>query len=474
MRPRGIGFLWVILVFMLACNGGHDGQSVLDADTNPVNGDAGQEPHDGAAGPSHDGGATSEPDAQVSRPHDAGTTSEVDAAGPDAGKPLDTVVAYTGSDATKGVNAAKGSHNSGRQFEVTQDGIVLVDLGLWDEQANGLARSHAVTLFRLDKLGAGAVATPVEGGSVLVPAGSDAVLDNGFRFAPLAAPLALSRGFYAVVAYGLDQDDPYGDGGNVPLSDTGVRAANFDVYQVTDQASPAFPTGGDGNDHSAASFRYQTPYGKFIRIMPLGASITEGAQSSGGGYRAPLEKLLRARGIKFQFVGSMTNNVGPLAADQIHHEGHSGFQIAKSELRDGITEHVGSWLGPTGVTPDLILVLVGTNDVDLNDKLSEAPARMDHLLDLILNKVFGLAPHARLILARLPPIKDANKDAKLLTYNDGIAAIAEKHRADSENISVVDMHAVVDPATEMADNLHPNDKGYADIAQVWLDEIVKQ
>jgi lysophospholipase L1-like esterase len=209
-----------------------------------------------------------------------------------------------------------------------------------------------------------------------------------------------------------------------------------------------------------------------MKIMPLGASITEGVGSTGGGYRLPLSKLLTDRGVAFQFVGSLAINTGTLAPDELHHEGHSGFVItAGTSGRAGITDSIETWLGPSGVDPDVVLLLVGTNDCDLDYKLSEAPARMDHLLTMILDKTSGLKPKARLILARLPPIADATEDARVVTYNDGIAAVAERHKAAGENVAVVDMHPVV-AATDMFDKLHPKDSGYAKMAPVWLDAIL--
>jgi hypothetical protein len=43
----------------------------------------------------------------------------------------------------------------------------------------------------------------------------------------------------------------------------------------------------------------------YLRIMPLGASITEGVKSSdGNGYRKPLREMLTGKGWKVNMVGS--------------------------------------------------------------------------------------------------------------------------------------------------------------------------
>src|SRR5206468_3091586 len=111
-------------------------------------------------------------------------------------------------------------------------------------------------------------------------------------------------------------------------------------------------------NHSSASFHYDTDIapGKFIKIMPLGDSITWGVGGTNAGYRADLKTLLTAGGISFQFVGSDTGNPGTLGADQAHHEGHSGYVItAGSSGRGGISDNIGTWLGPNGADPDVIL-----------------------------------------------------------------------------------------------------------------------
>lgn len=117
---------------------------------------------------------------------------------------------------------------------------------------------------------------------------------------------------------------------------------------------------------------------------------------------------------------------------------------------------------------------MGTNDVDLDYQLDDAPNRMSHLLSMMLDKDTGLRPHAKVILARLPPIDDDAADARCLAYNDGIAQAAAEHAARGEDVTVVDMHAVVDRETQLFDKLHPNDAGYANMAKVWFDAILTQ
>jgi lysophospholipase L1-like esterase len=181
-----------------------------------------------------------------------------------------------------------------------------------------------------------------------------------------------------------------------------------------------------------------------------------------------LAARLDAAGLSAQLVGTADDNSGALPADERHHEGHSGWVIsAGSSGRDGLFEHVAEWLGPGGVHPDVVLLMIGTNDVDLAYDLEHVGAR----LDALVTRLRTLAPQARVIVAQLVPVNDADEDARARGYNEIVAAIVAQHRAAGEDIRLVDMHAAVTLA-DLSDKLHPNEAGYAKMAQVWFDAIV--
>lgn len=379
--------------------------------------------------------------------------------------------AYTASAAKLSPNM--GTRNAGHQFKVTEP-VVVRDLGMYDSGADGLKAAHAVTLFSVDKLGAGAKGTPVAGASVTVPAGTAGMLEGGFRYAALPAPVTLEPGNYAVIVYGLNQDDLPGDGGGLPLPATGISDAQFDPYEFVTAASPAYPGGGDTNAHANASLRFESKL-KPLRIMPYGASITDGFLGTKAGYRGPLKALFDEAKLPMQFVGSWTDNPGtmPLPREQQRHEGHPGFVIISGTSgRSGIYDSRNEWLGPTGSQADVFLIVVGTNDVDLDYKLDTAGDRLDLLVDAILDPTTGLQPKAKVILAQLPPIKDATEDARCVKYNQTIVATVKAHQAKGQAITTVDLHSAITTA-ELADKLHPNDAGYTKIAKVFFDAIQK-
>ena len=247
----------------------------------------------------------------------------------------------------------------------------------------------------------------------------------------------------------------------------------------------AFPVGGDSNNHSSVSFHFTStdslpPPAGGLKIMPLGDSITDGVDGTDiAGYRGPLNTLLNNAGIQHQFVGSCTDTPGNLPANQQHHEGHSGYTI-QGGGRSGLLDpgNISSWLGASGPNPDVILLMIGTNDVTTYaTTLATVPlatANMDTLIETISNQTTGLDPHAKLIIAKITPMAGsyAGYDPEVQAYNQSLIGLVAQHQAMGENVSLVDMYSALNPSTDVAgDGLHPNDSGYNKMAQVWLNGI---
>jgi hypothetical protein len=184
----------------------------------------------------------------------AGSAAGVGGAGGSAPTPS-IIASYTGSGATRGQRTAGDPVNIGREFHVTSSGITVHELGVWDEGADGLSTSHTVTLFSLDKTGTGARSSPVAGGSIVVPAGASAELADGFRFARLMAPINLMAGDYAIVAYGMNEQDPYGDNGNIPgQSHLNLMKHRSSQAFATRTGRPTLPSFADPESHTSPRF----------------------------------------------------------------------------------------------------------------------------------------------------------------------------------------------------------------------------
>jgi lysophospholipase L1-like esterase len=207
--------------------------------------------------------------------------------------------------------------------------------------------------------------------------------------------------------------------------------------------------------------------------MPLGDSITDGVGSSGGGYRVNLFHRALDAGLNLTFVGSGAN--GPAMVDGVafpqEHEGHSGYTIDTGGGREGITPLIVQAM--TDHTPDIILLMIGTNDVDIQLDLANAPARLGTLIDLI----FTTKPDVMLVLAQIVPTTDDTENMRVQTYNAAMSALVSTRVAQGKRIVLVDMYGAFTAnagykAAYMSDGLHPNDDGYVVMASVWFPAIV--
>ena len=126
--------------------------------------------------------------------------------------------------------------------------------------------------------------------------------------------------------------------------------------------------------------------------------------------------------------------------------------------------------------------MIGGNDIanDYNDNpanpaggSAHAPARLDHLISAISNKITGERPNAHLIVAELPPTAVPLKNAPYQVFNATLPQIIANHQALGENVSLIDLYSPLNPATDFSDGyLHPNILGYDKIATAFYNGIV--
>jgi hypothetical protein len=181
-----------------------------------------------------------------------------------------------------------------------------------------------------------------------------------------------------------------------------------------------------------------------------------------------------------EFVGSRSS--GPAELGSKRHEGHSGFTIANTSFfHENITNNIARYLGPT-INPDIILMMIGTNDINFNYRVDEAPARLDRLITRISDLSTGLKPNAKLIVANLPPIDDAHNNfrtsptdfsanARIMAFNAAIPGIVAAHRARGERVYFADINSRL-TASDIFDGLHPTVEGYNKLGDAWYSAIL--
>jgi len=210
--------------------------------------------------------------------------------------------------------------------------------------------------------------------------------------------------------------------------------------------------------------------------VTLGDSITDGvgSPSPGGGYRVPLFQTTITNADLITFVGRNVNGPTTVGGRTFprNHEGYSGYTIDPGGGRSGISPLVDAAI--TMFHPHIVLLMIGTNDVNISLDLTNAPTRLGALLDRITND----APNALLVVARLTPTTNDTTNGRVQTYNNAIPGLVQTRANAGKHIVMVDMWAAFTANTNyktalMNDELHPNSAGYMVMSQTWYAAISK-
>ena len=193
------------------------------------------------------------------------------------------------------------------------------------------------------------------------------------------------------------------------------------------------------------------------RIMAAGDSNTLGVGTPEfGGYRVSLYQILSGRGFAFDMVGTQWN--GPAELPDKAHEGYGGYTIddLAGIMPDKLNQN----------PPDVMLLMIGSNDVTKNVDLPNAPTRLGHLLDMILS-----APSVqRVIVSTIPPFNldwPAGQQA-IRDYNAALPGVV----SGRSHVTMVDLYPQIDPATDMADGVHLNPNGAAKLGALFADAVL--
>ncbi|KAF2115103.1 SGNH hydrolase-type esterase domain-containing protein [Lophiotrema nucula] len=201
-----------------------------------------------------------------------------------------------------------------------------------------------------------------------------------------------------------------------------------------------------------------------LRILPLGASITEGqGPPIRNGYRKPLRDQLR-------YVGHEVNMIGCLAAGDFKDNQHSGFE---GLMVDAIVPHIEC---TQDQKPNVVLINAGSNDCIQAGSLggdayvAGIADRMQVLLDTLFNDNSGVT----VILSTILQNGDTTIDRWATIGNAGLRALVPNNKRLGRSIYLAEMHNgfLIQP-TDFWDDTHPNSIGYAKMAAVWADAISK-
>lgn len=189
-----------------------------------------------------------------------------------------------------------------------------------------------------------------------------------------------------------------------------------------------------------------------LAVMPLGDSLTRGVgDPMWGGYRLDLRARLAAAGQNPDFVGPWMDGNG-----DHEHAGTSGARI------DQVSVAVPQLMSV--YKPDVVIVMLGTNDASQG---YEVPGVADRMTTL-LQRVRQYRPAARVFVATVPLRGDGNQFTDQVNAGIGTAVAS---LADPK-VTLLPVSALIgaDPARELtADGVHLTPCGYARMAYLmWV------
>jgi lysophospholipase L1-like esterase len=221
-----------------------------------------------------------------------------------------------------------------------------------------------------------------------------------------------------------------------------------------------------------------------VKIMAIGDSITDDCEINGA-WRLYLQPLLDNSGYPFTFVGrNHSEAIGGFT--KTAHEGYCGSVIAPpGVLTSPVYGYAGTnvdlqFIVPDALaanTPDLILLLIGANDIGRGRDPGQVASND---IPNLLNIIFSNAPNANVICAKITSLDNAmtgslnygQYSANVYKYNAYLQQVINQRRALGQNVFLADMFSVVNVSTMFnSDHLHPNMLGLQAIAQEWFTRI---
>ena len=181
--------------------------------------------------------------------------------------------------------------------------------------------------------------------------------------------------------------------------------------------------------------------------------------TSGNGYRSPLRQALaKTYRNPINMVGTRRN--GDMRDNDV--EGWPGYRIdevrAKANARDCAPYY----------RPNIVLVNAGTNDALQSYDVGAAGERMERLV----RDLWAASPNAVVVLSTLLMNRAPEAQRNVVEINAQYRALVGKLGKEGRKIQLAEMQGEKGPQGEdLPDGTHPNDKGYAKMAEVWFEAL---
>jgi len=218
-------------------------------------------------------------------------------------------------------------------------------------------------------------------------------------------------------------------------------------------------------------------YSDPIRIMPLGDSITSDYAFSDDRHPRPLSirhsyrnylwYKLKNAGYSVDFVGSYKTGSAIKPYFDPDHQGYAGVS----------TIEVGGVLRRllNANPPDVILLHLGTNDRAKVGTSGTNMRGMKRMFDEVDRYERLHNHHIKIVLALIIGRGNNIFPGFTNTFNKSLYNLAVERISRGDDITIVDMQhdAGLNYYTDFRDNAHPNNKGYAKMANAWFKALSK-
>ncbi|MBO4523143.1 MAG: carbohydrate binding domain-containing protein [Ruminococcus sp.] len=221
-----------------------------------------------------------------------------------------------------------------------------------------------------------------------------------------------------------------------------------------------------------------------IRIMPAGDSITFGMGDTGG-YRKYLDYFLKEKGYdNIDFVGPEGNNAatfnynGKSVTYDDNHAGYSGYTIKQNSGFGSLYDVLKQKNAIKQANPDIVLLIIGTNDMNGNRATSACEQDLRDLIDYFLEE---LSSDAMLFVSTIPELGGGmfgggNKSAQIADYNAAVKKVANEYNGNGKRVTFADIHGCLNGTADLGDGVHPNATGYEKMGKYWagiVDDYLK-
>jgi hypothetical protein len=182
-----------------------------------------------------------------------------------------------------------------------------------------------------------------------------------------------------------------------------------------------------------------------------------------GGYRDDLWALFQDENYDVDFVGgerrgyeTVAGKKGTYAFDP-DHQGLGGFKVNDLDL------NIENWLN--AFTPDVVLLMAGTNDFIQNQSVEST----QNELKILVDKVLSWSNDIHVFVSSIAPLEPMGQQKiNVEPYNNYIAQLIGGNTYQGENVSFVDNRDWLTPDYLISDGIHLNSSGNAKLANSWF------